>query len=252
MHFAEVQFQLCKTDVECPENQLSNLESDRTLRGTAGRVVRLRERWSLDGPNDSLSLRARLSERVVPRVRSTAGLLGEMMPQSATGADATIEVLQAEFFVGAMGSIVVESPSDQQNVALECIDHLRHDGDGPSFADEDGFYAESFLDRVDGAFHEPRVGVYHHSAATVQIDDFDADPRRGVGGDELAKLITNCFGVLIGYEAETDFRASPRRNHRFATFSLVTSEKSMDIESWAGPSSLERAKTFFTGQFLNA
>ena len=51
---------------------------------------------------------------------------------------------------------------------------------------------------------------------------------------------------------ETDFRASPRRNHRFATFSLVTSEKSMDIESWAGPSSLERAKTFFTGQFLNA
>lgn len=114
---------------------------------------------------------------------------GQILPQAATRPNASVEVFEGEFFVGAMGTVVVESPAHEEDIGMEEIDHLGHDGDGAPFADEDGLFAEAFGDGALSGGHEGAIGIDHNTVTAMEIDDFDADAGGCVGVDKLLKLL---------------------------------------------------------------
>lgn len=114
---------------------------------------------------------------------------GQILPQAAARTNASVEVFEGELFVGAMGTVVVESPAHEENIGVEEVDHFGHDGDGAAFADEDRFFAEPFGDGALGGGHEGAIGIDYDSVTTMEIDDFDADARGRVAVDKLLKLL---------------------------------------------------------------
>src|SRR5271170_912486 len=73
------------------------------------------------------------------------------------GFDAAKIVFEGEVFVGSVGVFVGETEADEHAGNLERVMHLRHEGDGAAFADEDGFFPETFFERALGNLENWRV-----------------------------------------------------------------------------------------------
>jgi hypothetical protein len=123
-----------------------------------------------------------------------------------------------------MGTVVVQTPADEQDITAQRIDHLSDNGDRSTFANQDRLDSETFFDGSDRPLHELGIRIDHHSSASMQIDDLDPNSRRGMGCDELSELFANRCRILIRDESKTDFSPIPGRNDCLATLALVSTQ----------------------------
>lgn len=123
-----------------------------------------------------------------------------------------------------MGTVIVQTPADEQNITAQRIDHLSDNGDRSTFANQHRLDSETFFDGSDGPLHELGIRIDHHSSATMQIDNLDPNSRRGMGCDELSELFANRSRILIRDESKTDFSPIPGRNDCLATLALVSTQ----------------------------
>ena len=114
-----------------------------------------------------------------------------MLPEPTARTDPSIEIVQAELLVRAVGTVVVQTPADEQNITAQRIDHLSDNGDRSTLANQDRLDSETFFDGSNGPLHELGIRIDHHSSATMQIDNLDPNSRRGMGCDELSELFAN-------------------------------------------------------------
>ena len=72
--------------------------------------------------------------------------LSYFFPQERARLNPPVKVRQAEFLVGAVRVVVVQTPAEQQSIDTQSLAKVRDDGDRTTFADKDWGLAETALD----------------------------------------------------------------------------------------------------------
>src|SRR5690606_18349323 len=109
----------------------------------------------------------------------------DLFPEGGAGADAALEGIEAEVFVGAVQVVGVLSPAEQQSVDPQDRFEGADDGDGAPFADQNGGLAEARFDRFLGGPHPGGMDVAEAGRGAVVRLELEPDSRRAAVAEEL-------------------------------------------------------------------
>src|SRR5581483_8895333 len=125
--------------------------------------------------------------------------------------------------------VVGQSKAQQKGVGAQMLFEVVDDGDGTTFANQDGFVAKGRSQGAQGSLGL-RTGrgdqIWLGAMATF---DFQPGGRRAEI-EHVASGRTNNFArVLVGNEAHGQLGAGPGGDNGFAAFALITAGKSVDF-----------------------
>ena len=82
---------------------------------------------------------------------------GQVSVEVSDGFDAAEIIFQGDVFVGSVGVFIRQTKTDEHAGDFERVVHLRDEGDGAAFSNENGFFTETFFESALGDFEDRRV-----------------------------------------------------------------------------------------------
>ena len=158
--------------------------------------------------------RARAASEARQRVRTkrvvTARGLerGEIGVKVGDGFDAAEIIFQGKVLVGGVRVFVWKAEADEHAGNFEGVMHLRDEGNGAAFTNENGFFAKAFFERALGDLEDRRMERGDPRFAGAEDIEFALYGFR----QEFANVFFYEFGdgvrILAGYEARGKFCVS--------------------------------------------
>src|SRR5438094_520800 len=127
-----------------------------------------------------------------------------------------MKIGQAEFFIGAVGVVIIQSPAEQQTIDTQPLAKVRDDRDRAPLADEDRRHVESLFNGFPCGCDIGTIERYDDGFSSVSYNQLDLDARWTAGHQEVPRGVGDLLWILIRNQAKAEFGAGPRGNCRLA------------------------------------
>src|SRR5690348_2285067 len=147
---------------------------------------------------------------------------GELLVKICHGTNSAEVIFEREVLVGSVSVLIRQPKTHQYAGNLECVIHLRHEGNRTSFPNENSLLSEALLERVQRFLENRRRVGGNPRFAGAQHLKF-ALYRFGKELPDMALHLTrNLFRVLLRHKSCGKLRERLRWDHSFCAFSRVS------------------------------
>src|SRR5579884_2637689 len=166
--------------------------------------------------------------------------------------DAVEEIRQVKFFVGSMQIVVGQSETHHYAGNAGILFEDADDGDRSAGADVDGLFAKHLGHRLGRRLNKSIVCGNQRGSGRAEQGNLRPGSARRQFFHCSAELRIRFLRLHVSNQAHADFGRGARGDHRLGSFPDEAAPNAMDLESGAGPGSLENREAGFTRQLGNS
>src|ERR1700730_17057277 len=152
-------------------------------------------------------------------------------------------IFQRDVFIGRVGLFVRQSKSNQNAGYFESVMHLRNEGNGTAFANENSLFPKTFFQSTLRLLKNRRLKGSRPRLAGAKNFKFAGDRIRQQRADLFFDQLSNLVWILIRYKPGRKFCARLGGYNRFRTFAGVAPPDAIQLQCRARPKLLDNRVT---------